>query len=520
MVQVGNSIGVDTINIDAKSGAFKADYTVHLPVSSPNPFYTDVIDTMVLKGQPVTVVPEKFGLEGSNTARLVFSRLPDLQLDERLRYLIRYPYGCIEQTVSSVFPQLYLNNLVDLRDYQKQEITDNINDAIKKLSNFQYQSGFSYWPVSRNSQSEYSDWGTSYAGHFLLEAKDKGYYVPDNLYKHWLNDAKKNAKLINTKNHRFQTYRLFLLALAGSPDMGAMNLVRENYLAKLDPLSRKLLAAAYYLSGQKEAAMAIDQATAEITDYRELSGTYGSALRDRALMLYLCKKMENNKTATMILKNVMDSFSKRSWYSTQETAMALLGISTYYKNMPGTGGMVKFKVKIAGEKEQTIELSNYQSTMDVSAMWNKKITISTENSEPLFVTLYREGIPVESRIKTEHQGIELTRTFYNENGYPVEIETQKQGQSFWVVYTVKNIYGGHLEELALTSVFPAGWEIINTRLTGAELPDWIRKISITTGEYMDIRDDRVNWFFDLYSGRQASFAVNINPTFKGTYHIS
>ncbi|MBN2413004.1 hypothetical protein JXQ31_15055 [candidate division KSB1 bacterium] len=519
MVQTGNAVGADTIRVEATSGPFKADYTVHLPVSSQNPFYTDVTDTMVLKGQSVTVVPKKFGLEGTNSARIVFSRLPDLQLDERLRYLIRYPYGCIEQTVSSAFPQLFLNSLIDLRDYQKQEVTDHINEAIKKLTNFQYQSGFSYWPVSRFSRSEYSDWGTSYTGHFLLEAKDKGYYVPDDLYKHWLNDAKDNAKRVNTDNHRYQTYRLFLLALAGSPDMGAMNLVRENYLNKLDPLSRKLLAAAYYISGQKDAATAIDRTTAEIPGYRELSGTYGSALRDRAMMLYLCKKMEDNKTATLILKNVMDSFSKRGWYSTQETAMALLGISSYYKDMPGTGGMVKFKVKIAGEKDLTIELSGYQNTMDVTGMWDKEITISTENSEPLFVTLYREGIPLESRIKTENQGIELTRTFYNQLGYPVEMEVQDQGQSFWVVYTVKNIYGGHLEELALTSVFPAGWEIINTRLTGADLPDWIRKMNVTSGEYMDIRDDRVNWFFDLYSGRQVSFAVNINPTFKGTFHL-
>ena len=137
-----------------------------------------------------------------------------------------------------------------------------------------------------------------------------------------------------------------------------------------------ILAAAYYISGQKEAAKSIDTAPAELTDYRELSGTYGSALRDRALMLYLCMKMDDRKTATLILKNVMDSFTNRSWYSTQETAMALLGISSYYRDMPGTGGMVKFKVKIAGEKDQTVELSNYQSTMDVSAMWNKKINIS------------------------------------------------------------------------------------------------------------------------------------------------
>ncbi len=514
-VRVGNNVGADSILIKAASGSFKADYSVTLPISSANPFYTEIDDTLLVQGQSFTFVAEKFGLAGTNQARLVCSKLPDVQLDERLRYLVRYPYGCIEQTVSAAFPQLFLNYLIDVKDYQKTEITNHINSAIKRLATFQINRGFSYWP----SSTEYNDWGTSYAGHFILEAKESGYYVPDEVYNNWLKSAKAHAKDVNVKNHRFQTYRLFLLALSGKADIGAMNLVRENYKDKLDPLSRKLLATAYYLAGQKDAAQAVDTGSSEILDYREMSGTYGSALRDRALMLYLCVKMNDQKTATLILKNVIDSFTTGHWYSTQETAMALLGISSYYKSMPGSGGMAKFSIETPDGKTQKVELTHIQHVTDLSQFWGKKITITSENSEPLFVSLFREGVPLDSRIKTEHQGIELVRIFYNDEGYPVTIDSREQGQPFWVVYTVKNVFGSHLEEMALTSVFPAGWEIMNTRLNDEELPEWLQKQRITPGEFMDIRDDRVNWFFDLPSSGEMKFAVKLNPTFKGSYSL-
>jgi len=520
MVTVGRAIGADSITVTAVSGRHSADYTVHLPVTSPNPFYTEVIDTTVMKGQSVDLIPQKFGLEGTNEARLAFSRMPDIQLDKRVRYLIRYPYGCIEQTVSSVFPQLFLPNLVDLKPHQKQAITDHINEAMNRLSRYQMSRGFSYWPVSNDHPGRYSDWGSSYAGHFILEAKNLGYHVPPALYDHWLTEARHRARDVNKDNHRYQAYRLFLLALAGKPQIGAMNLLRENYLSELDPLSRKCLAAAYHLSGQKEVALNVDRATpTEVTSYRELSGTYGSALRDRALMTYLCLKMEDMKTASRLLQSATRSFTSGGWYSTQETSITLLAVGTYYKESPFTGGAVTFRVHQQGKGTQTMTLAGYQTTMDLEDMWDKKVTITTEGDNPLFVSLLVEGIPLESRITTGHNGIQLTRNFYNENGQPVVVDQQSQGSPFWVIYTVESLWSDPLETLALSSVFPSGWEIINTRVTGDVPPEWVSAMGITSGEYMDIRDDRVNWFFDLPAQGRLAFGVKINPTFQGMYAL-
>jgi uncharacterized protein YfaS (alpha-2-macroglobulin family) len=87
------------------------------------------------------------------------------------------------------------------------------------------------------------------------------------------------------------------------------------------------------------------------------------------------------------------------------------------------------------------------------------------------------------------------------------------------MYTVKSTYGEILENLALSSLFPAGWEIINFRVTGEKPPDWIQRQRLSGGTYMDIRDDRINWFFDLSRGSIMKFSAKINPTFKGEYSL-
>ncbi len=519
-VKVGDAIGADTTTVVATANGTAADNTVHLPVTSPNPFYTEVTDTVVLQGQTVTLVPHKIGLKGTNAARLAFSRIPDLQLDKRLNYLIRYPYGCIEQTVSGAFPQLYLPSLLDLRSHQKQAVTDNINAAVERLANFKISKGFSYWPASDGNRPRYSDWGSSYAGHFLIAARELGYHVPDELYDHWLRQARSRASAVKRSNHRYQTYRLFLLALAGEPHLGGMNLVRENHLAELDPVSRRLLATAYYLSGKQDVGRELEKsAPTEITSYRELSGTYGSSLRDRALMAYLALKMDDLKTAGTLMRDIAKSFSPHGWYSTQETAVALLTLGSFYKTSSFSGGAVQFKIKMADGKTEKKSFSGYQMLIELEELWEKEISVTVENNNPLFVTLFSEGIPLESKIESAYSGIELTRNYYDEDGRATTVTERGQGKPFWVIYRVKSVNSQPLQRLALSSMFPSGWEVSNARLTGTALPSWVQNKRLSSGNYMDIRDDRVNWFFDLRPRRDLFFGVKINPTFKGTFTL-
>jgi uncharacterized protein YfaS (alpha-2-macroglobulin family) len=519
-VRVGPSVGADSVTVRAAAGKFTADYTTHLPVTSANPFYTEATDTSVVKGRPLVLIPEMFGLEGTNAARIAFSKMPDIQLDRRIAELIRYPYGCIEQTVSAVFPQIFLPYVADLPPHRKQAVTDNVNAAIKTLGRYRTKNGFTFWPFSEYHDNPYSDWGSTYAGHFLVEARALGYHVPDDLYKHWLADAKRRAKTVNKSNHRYQTYRLFVLALAGEPQAGAMNLVRENYLGSLDPLSKRFLAAAYTLAGMATVTRDIlSAAPVEIAPYREAGGTWGSDLRDAALAAYLSVKMKDADAASRALRSVSKGLSTDGWFSTQETAMAVIAVATYYKETSVPGGAVAFRFRVGEGTWSDMTLSSYQSVVPLDDAWGKPVTIENKSDNPLFVTLFEEGVPLENRIRTENRGIEITRSFFDDIGRVVDVSAREQGSPFWVVYKVRSVLTTPVEELALSSVFPSGWEIMNSRATGEDTPDWVRNISATNGEYMDVRDDRINWFFDLRANEIATFAVKVNPTFRGSYAL-
>ncbi|MCK5149095.1 hypothetical protein KAR48_20230 [bacterium] len=517
-IVTGSRIGTDTITVTARSSSASTDYTVHLPVTSPNPFYTEITDTTVMKDESLTLIPEKFGLKGTNKARIAFTRMPDIQISKRINDLIRYPYGCIEQITSAAFSQLFMADLASLTTHEEQAITQHINATIEKLSRFKINNGFSYWPMSNNYQSHYHDWSSSYVGHFLLEARSQGYHIPPSLFKHWLDNAQAHAKTINIKNHRYQAYRLFLLALAEKPNMGAMNLLRENYLQSLDPLSRTLLAAAYSLNGQKAIAEQITRATpTEFSDYREMAGTLGSTLRDQSLMAYLYMKMDNLQTAARLVQIIGGKFHPYAWYSTQETAMSIMALGTYVNSTDFTGGSVKFHMNIEGKGTSKMKLDGYQKIVQLEDAWNKKITITTDNNNPLFVTLMVEGIPIESRINTNHNGIVLTRNFYDEEGRPMLVDTISQGTPFWAVYRIQSQHATSIENLALSALFPAGWEIVNLRLTGQQPPHWVEAMNLSEYDFKDIRDDRVNWFFNLPATGHHTFAVKINPSFKGEY---
>ncbi|HNH22538.1 MAG TPA: hypothetical protein PLY26_10355, partial [Ferruginibacter sp.] len=76
------------------------------------------------------------GVAFTSTAMVEISSIPAMNLQKRLSYLIEYPHGCIEQTTSAVFPQLVLNQLMDLDDYKKAQIEKNIRAGINRLQNF------------------------------------------------------------------------------------------------------------------------------------------------------------------------------------------------------------------------------------------------------------------------------------------------------------------------------------------------------------------------------------------------
>eukprot|EP01136_Pigoraptor_vietnamica_P026140 Opistho-1_new@80869 len=197
-IAVPNKVGVAKVKIIAQSGKEKTIYDAEIEIRNPNPYVTNVVAASIQPKQTWRVNYAAIGMEGTNSGNIEVSSIPPINLNKRLSYLIQYPHGCVEQTTSSVFPQLLLNRLTTLSEQKKATIERNIKLGIAKLKGFQTtEGGLSYWP----GETAADEWGTNYAGHFLIEAQNAGYSLPVGLLDEIIRYQKNKGCQLGTKQH-------------------------------------------------------------------------------------------------------------------------------------------------------------------------------------------------------------------------------------------------------------------------------------------------------------------------------
>jgi uncharacterized protein YfaS (alpha-2-macroglobulin family) len=507
------SLGVGKVKVEAKSGSFEAAYDVELQVRASNPEISQVTEMMLDGGKNWQIKYEPLGLVTTNEGVVEISSLPPINLEQRLKFLIRYPHGCIEQTTSSVFAQLYLDELIKLNDDRAGSIQGNINAAIERLRSFQLiDGGFSYWPG--NSQPNL--WGTNYAGHFLIEARKQGYHVPEDMLSKWVSYQQEQANQWNSAlytDEHTQAYRLYTLALAGYPSLGAMNRLKGDDLN--NNAAQWMLASAYALAGYMDGANeVIEGLSKEIKEYTELGGTYGSTQRDQAIILEALVRMDKRTDAfEMITKIAKKMGNPNQWMSTQTTAYCLIGIAEFAKNFP-VDERLNVNVKVEGN-EFRVDGDQYLNQVTlIEPDKNSNLTITNNGVSPLFVRLLRTGVPLEGNEKASETNIKMVINYKDMNGNQVDFTDLKQGTDFYAEISITNPgLRGDYEELAVTQIFPSGWEILNNRLDDTDQLHGGFK-----PEYQDIRDDRVLTYFDLPSHKTAFFKVYLNASYQGSFY--
>ncbi|MEO1052665.1 MAG: MG2 domain-containing protein [Bacteroidota bacterium] len=516
-LKVKPTLGIAKVEIIATSGSETATHEIELDVRNPNPFVTDVKESIVQGGSTWNTAYTPVGMSGTNSGVLEVSNIPPLNLGERLRYLLRYPHGCVEQTTSSVFPQLFLADIVELTDEEKAKIETNIKAGIERLKLFQVNDGgFAYWPGYENADS----WGSNYAGHFLIEAKNRGYYVPGDVIRKWKRYQRRKASSWRKSNKYYrsdliQAYRLYTLALAGNAESGAMNRLREE--SGLSQQAKWRLAAAYAQAGQPEAAKnLIENATTVVKDYTEMSYSYGSSLRDEAMILETLSLLQEQVKGAELMKKISAKLNQNNWYSTQTTAYCLIAISKF----AGAGdrsGDFKFTYQIdgGGKIEASTELSVVQIPVEIKDASAGNISLTNDTGGILFARLILEGQPSRGQDNSSESNLKLNMTYTDMDGQIINPSNLAQGTDFMVQVTVSNPgLRGNYEELAITQIFPSGWEIVNTRFEGTE-----NVFNADTPEYQDIRDDRVYTYFDLRANERKTFNILLNATYAGDYYL-
>lgn len=510
-LEVGSATGIGKVQIIATSGGAKSTYDVEIDMTNPNPVTSTFTDVVLEPNSSKTISWKTFGVAGSNKAKLEVSSMPTIDFNRRLQYLIEYPHGCVEQTTSAVFPQLFLNDVADIDANRKQNIQKNVTAGITRLGSFQLSNGgLSYW----QGNPTIDDWGSSYAGHFLIEAEKKGYVLPINFKSKWVSYQQRESKqwrfVAQYGNDLAQAYRLYTLALAGSPDLSSMNRLRET--TGISNESKLRLASAYVLAGQKAAGLTllakskIDEENSKYSHYY-----YGSNDRNRAMALETLILLGQKQNAFLMANKLAKQMSSSEWMSTQTTAYCLYSMSKFAKSNGTKGIDVQYSKDGKSQVVKTMK-SIAERTLVVKSGAND-ITIKNNKNNTVFVRVLNTGIFPIGQEQVLQSNLSANVVFKNRKGVIINVSKISQGTEFIAEVTVKNKTNERVENVALSQILPSGFEIVNTRFT--DYGDATNNIA----DYIDIRDDRTNFYFGLKANETKTFQILLNASYLGKYYL-
>lgn len=519
-IRVKKKPGVGNVTITATSKNDKSVYETDIEIRSVRQLQTKVIPVTLEAGKSWKETVKLPGADGTNKAVLEMADIEPLNLSARLSYLMSYPHGCLEQLVSNAFLQVYLNEFAALTTEQQRETEQAVKETIGRLRSYQTAEGaFSYWPGGTSTNA----WGTIYTAQFLYAAEAHGYLVPEAMKQNLLTNLRqvaRNWQPVTTSPYAnseelTQAYRLYVLTQAQVPEVGAMNRLKE--IKTLAPVTRWMLASAYAGIGRKDVATALTEKTEAITTVNpEYDSTFGSDLRNKAIRLETLCLLNKPGEAAELARELSAAFASSEWMSTQTTAFGLVALSQYL-NLYKTAASMDFTYTCNGKTEKVSTGKNiWTTTLAEKASASVALELKNTGKSTLFARIITEGIPDQGEEKAYANGISLGVSYVTQNGQPVDIASLQQGITFTAVVTVKNPTAIGYNNLVLSQIFPAGWEILNTRFLNESATD-----TVPSGvNYQDIRDDRVYSYIDhLPAGRQVTIKVNLCTVYPGCFYL-
>ena len=394
-----------------------------------------------------------------------------------------------------------------------------VKQIIQQIRSYQTASGaFAYW----QGQTSTHAYATVYALHFLMEAAAHGYAIPESLKTSALTDVRRTAanwKLpaqpaLQASERYTQAYRLYVLALAGQADVGAMNRLKTIDLSLPD---RWMLALAYAQVGRPDVASNLLKETHEVKlSAQDYTGTFGSSLRDEAIHLQLLCQLRQGEEAMPIAQEIAARLSSDEWMSTHEIALALQSMAHYYITYPAGEGDMQFSYECLDENAQISTSKNtWQATWrDDSQPFPTQLSLKNEGRTTLFVHAVQTGEVAQEEIEPHAGRAPLSIQYQTLDGAPLDVATLAQGTNFSAYLTIQNPTGQPLTHLALTQLIPSGWEVLNTRF----LPGALTASSVVS--YQDIRDDRVLSYIDvLPAGGRVTIRVDLCATYAGRFYL-
>ena len=528
-LKTGSKTGKATIHLTASGNGQQTKETIEIEVRNPNPVVTLRNSQWIEAGQEAEL---SYTLAGSSSAnnqvQLEVSRIPSVDISRRFDFLYNYQHHCTEQLTSKALPLLFVSQFKAVDEQEAEKIKTNVQEAIRQIYARQLPNGgFVYWPGNAVAD----EWITSYTGMFLTLAQEKGYAVHPNVLNKW-----KRFQRAAAQNWRMpqeasnwqiwqselqQAFRLYTLALAGAPEYGAMNRMKEQ--PGLSIQAKWRLAAAYALTGKmKPAGELVYNAETTVIPYSSMNLIYGSSDRDEAMILETLILMKRDRDALQQAKKVSQNLAQENWFSTQSTAFALMAMGRLAEQLSGT---LDFTWNWNGKQQPAVKSAKAVFEKEIATS-PKSGTVSVKNKGKgaLSVDLITRTQLLNDTLPAIADNIRLDVKYTDMAGSPISVEDIRQGTDFMSAVTLSNISGtSDYSNLALTHIIPSGWEIYNERMIVPEVSSSstneanVPESSAGKYTYKDIRDDRVLTYFDLRRGESKTFTVRLQATYAGNF---
>jgi uncharacterized protein YfaS (alpha-2-macroglobulin family) len=543
--------GVGKINVTAASGDIKIDRHFEMVVRAAWPSVLRSTPRALDKLEPIALGASTIEglLADSVAARLTVSSLPPLPFATALKDLLKYPYGCIEQTTSKGFGALLLDEKtaesLHVEGLPADQRKSRVEGAIGRIASMQIPSGhFSMW----GGDSYVSEIITPYVVEFLEDARDEGFQVPDDVLQKAL--KRLNDDLLSgghpyynyehSDHLRFadEAYSGYVLARVNRAPLGTLRALYDNDRGKsITALPLVHLGIALKLMGDEpRAEKAVADAFAKKVERPWYLGDYGSDLRDTALMIalthrYGLSKPEYDGRVFDIARSMTseehqadEHQRKTGWRWTYLSTQEQISIARLGKTLVKDGDKVVSGSLAIGSASSEISPDRLWSREFGAAELAAGVRFTPQGDLPLYVSTDIAGVPKTAPPEDDHY-VSIRRQFYTLDGKPWEPGPLKEGDS--LIVGLKLEAREAMPDALLVDLLPGGLEIENFNLTDAK--QWadvvIDGVTLTDRStaaevrHEEFRDDRYVAALKLDKGQKAHVFYLVRAVSPGTFQV-
>ncbi len=519
------NVGKAKIKIET-NGIVKVTNEIEIGIRPTSPYVVESGSGSIKAGEEESLtIPSNF-YNGTQSTVLTISKFPTVKFAKQLKYLVGYPYGCLEQTTSKLFPQIYFDELAKVvapEIYRTNNPVCFVKEGIRKIESMQmYDGSFAYWQGGTSSNW----WSTVYAVHFLLEAKKAGYSVTEsvlnNSLKYLVNKVKEKSttdyityegtrRTVKKIAPKEAIYSLYVLALAGKADLATMNYYKARpHLLSTD--TKYLLAGAYALNGKwtsyKDMLPEIFEPEKTV---RQTGNTFDSEARANAIMLNVLLEVDPSNEQIQSMVRYLSGLTDQL-YSTQERAWVFLTLG----KAASLNADAEVKVNVMAYNNSLAVFDGNDLSLNDKKLNGAKVKLKAEGKGEVYYFWSTEGVKVNEPVKEEDSFMKVRRYYYNYKTGSL-VDQFAQGDMILAKITLTG-FDRSAENIVITDMIPAGFEIENPRLTEVQRLN-VNSSNLMNVQYSDIRDDRLILFTNLSRNSTREFYYLLRVVNKGEFKL-